>query len=69
LMGGGGQGHALSTEKTDQLTVETQTSFLVGTILASILWQVTFGEDASKLDSQEGETDGVGLCVGQSTTE
>ena len=51
-MGGGGREHARAepTDPTDLETVEKHTSALVGTILASILWVLSFGDrdDASE---------------------
>ena len=51
-MGGGGREHARAepTDSTDLETVEKHTSALVGTILASILWVLSFGDrdDASE---------------------
>jgi hypothetical protein len=51
-MGGGGWEHARiePTDPTEAETVEKHTSALVGTILASILWVLSFGDrdDASE---------------------
>ena len=51
-MGGGGREHARAepTDPTDLETVEKHTSALVGTVLASILWVLAFGDrdDASE---------------------
>ena len=51
-MGGGGREHARvePTDPTEAETVEKHTSALVGTVLASILWVLAFGDrdDASE---------------------
>lgn len=46
LMGSGGREHARAetTDATEAETVEKHTSALVGTVLASILWVLTFGD-------------------------
>ena len=45
-MGSGGREHARAetTDATEAETVEKHTSALVGTVLASILWVLTFGD-------------------------
>ena len=58
-MGGGGWEHARiePTDPTEAETVEKHTSALVGTVLASILWVLTFGDgdggSAAQTSSEE----------------
>jgi hypothetical protein len=59
LMGSGGREHARAetTVATEAETVEKHTSALVGTVLASILWVLTFGDgdggSAAQTSSEE----------------
>ena len=58
-MGGGGREHARAepTDPTELETVQKHTSALVGTVLASILWVLTFGDgdggSAAQTSSEE----------------
>ena len=59
MMGGGGREHARAepTDPTELETVQKHTSALVGTVLASILWMLTFadgdGGSAEETTSEE----------------
>lgn len=59
MMGSGGREHARAetTDATEAETVEKHTSALVGTVLASILWVLTFGDgdggSAARTSSEE----------------
>lgn len=56
-MGGGGWEHARiePTDPTEAETVEKHTSALVGTVLASILWVLNFGDGRSAEETTKEE--------------
>ncbi|MDB0053667.1 hypothetical protein N9F40_01390 [bacterium] len=67
-MGGGGQGQSrddgeVLVPDTTEVDTDANTSGLVGTILASILWVLNFGDGASEEEQHQQQPGGAVLVT------